>query len=121
MPEDRELLARAYHDYEAAVKAARALWSGAPENILREAAADFLIHVRELRRTGNAATGAVPQSPTGEAPPACPICRDAMKDKRGSKTNPRQPDYKCTNRACDGAVWLDRKPNRSPTRNGGTA
>ena len=46
----RELLGRAYHDYEAAVKAARALWPGAAEGTLREAAADYLVHVRELRR-----------------------------------------------------------------------
>ena len=49
---DRDLLAHAYRDYEAAVKAARAVWPGAGEATVREAAADFLIHVRELRRSG---------------------------------------------------------------------
>ena len=52
---DRELLARAFHDMEAGVKAARKLWPGAPDPVLREAVADFLIHVRELRRAGQGA------------------------------------------------------------------
>lgn len=33
-----------------------------------------------------------------------------MWDNRVSKTNPKQPDYKCRNRACDGVIW--------PPRNG---
>jgi hypothetical protein len=68
---DREVLGRAFHDYEAAVKAARALWTGAQEGTLREAATDFLIHVRELRRTGNVpASSPQPHAVTAAAPAA---------------------------------------------------
>jgi hypothetical protein len=107
---DRELLARAFHDVEAAVKAARKLWPDAHETTVREAAADFLVHVRELRRNGN---GSPPATPAEPAPP-CPVCQGAMRDQRASKRG-NQPDYKCLNHACDGAVWLDRKRPRSST------
>jgi hypothetical protein len=39
-----------------------------------------------------------------------------MWDNRTSKRNPKQPDYKCKDKSCSGAIWLDgKKPN------GGTA
>ena len=103
---DRELLARAFHDMEAGVKAARNLWPGAPDPVLREAVADFLVHVRELRRASNG--HAVPAVPPAEPPPACPVCQGPMRDHRATKRG-NQPDFKCVNRDCDGAVWLDRK------------
>jgi hypothetical protein len=109
---DRELLGRAFHDYEAAVKAARKLWPNGHEATIREAAADFLVHVRELRRNGNGSVS--PIAPPAEPPPACPVCQGPMKDQRAGKRG-NQPDYKCRNRDCDGAVWLDRKRPRSPT------
>jgi hypothetical protein len=109
---DRELLARAYHDYEAAAKAARAVWKGAGEGTLREAAADFLVHVRELRRNGvllaspaaAPGAGARPEEP----PPRCPVCESAMRDQRATKRG-NQPDFKCVVRTCDGAVWLSKR------------
>lgn len=111
MPDtDRELLARVYHDVEAAAKAARKLWADAPPAVQREAAADFLVHVRELRRNGNGPTSAAPAEPA----PSCPVCRGPMTDQRATKKG-NQPDLKCSNRDCDGAVWLDRKRPRSPS------
>ena len=89
---------------EAGVKAARNLWPGAPDPVLREAVADFLVHVRELRRAGQA----LPAVPPAEPPPACSVCQGPMRDHRATKRG-NQPDYKCVNRDCDGAVWLDRK------------
>jgi hypothetical protein len=108
---DRDLLARAFHDYEAAVKAARKLWPNGQEATIREAAADFLVHVRELRRNGNSSTP--PTAPVEPSPP-CPVCQGPMKDQRAGKRG-NQPDFKCHNRDCDGAVWLDRKRPSSPT------
>lgn len=115
MPEsDRDLLARVYHDAEAAVKAAKKLWPDAPLPVQREAAADFLVHVRELRRNGNGGpqASAPPAAAPAEPPPACPMCHGPMKDQRSTKRG-NQPDMKCANRNCDGAIWLDRK--RRPT------
>ena len=43
---------------------------------------------------------------------ACPKCGGAMWDNRLSKKNPKQPDFKCRNRACDGVIW----PPRNGTR-----
>jgi hypothetical protein len=106
---DRELLARAYHDVEVAVKAARKLWVDAPAPVQREAAADFLVHVRELRRNGSASS---PPTAPAQVPPFCPVCQGSMKDQRATKRG-NQPDYKCCNRDCDGAMWLDRKCPRS--------
>ena len=58
----------------------------------------------------------------------CPKCGGAMWDNRETKKNPRQPDFKCKNRACDEAVWLDKgqikqstKPTDGPTPTPGLA
>jgi hypothetical protein len=93
------------------VKAARKLYPNAPESALREAVADFLVHVRELRRNGHPA----PSVPPSEPSPSCPICQGAMRDQRATKRG-NQPDFKCQRRDCNGAVWLDRK-RRAPTAN----
>ena len=37
--------------------------------------------------------------------PACPKCGGAMWDNRLTKKNPKQPDYKCKDRGCDGVIW----------------
>lgn len=34
-----------------------------------------------------------------------------MWDNRETKKSPKQPDYKCKNRTCDKAVWLEKKAN----------
>jgi hypothetical protein len=111
---DRDLLAHAYTDYTAAVKAARALWSGAGESTLREAAADFLVHVRELRRSGGSVTAPV-SAPTvvgsldNPSFPTCPTCHGPT--VAASRKTARSPHYRCANRQCDTPIWTDRKKN----------
>lgn len=40
----------------------------------------------------------------------CPKCQGPTWDNRTTKKNPKQPDYKCRDKAnCDGAIWLDSK------------
>jgi hypothetical protein len=41
--------------------------------------------------------------------PACPVCAGPMRDQRAAKTNPRQPDWKCVVKSCDGALWPPKK------------
>lgn len=36
---------------------------------------------------------------------ACPKCGGAMWDNRETKKNPKQPDFKCKDKACDGVIW----------------
>lgn len=40
---------------------------------------------------------------TQEVP--CPKCGGRTWDNRLTKRNPKQPDFKCRDRACDGAIW----------------
>lgn len=44
---------------------------------------------------------------TTEANPAngCPKCGGALWDNRATKKNPKAPDYKCKDKACDGCIW----------------
>ena len=50
-------------------------------------------------------------APTVRSPnlpgPACPVCQGAMWDNRKTKTNPKQPDYKCqrSKEGCTGVIW----------------
>ena len=44
-----------------------------------------------------------------EDAPFCPKCSGDMWDNRLSKTKPTQPDYKCKDRGCDGAIWPEKK------------
>lgn len=59
---------------------------------------------------------------------ACPKCGGNMWDNRATKTNPKQPDFKCKDRGCDGVIWPPRngtaapaaaKPTRQPISLGG--
>lgn len=64
------------------------------------------------------ATSARPAAPTPTSAPAssagtdgtaCPKCGGSMWDNRTTKTNPKQPDFKCKNKdACNGAIWPPR-------------
>lgn len=48
---------------------------------------------------------------------SCPKCGGAMYDNRLSKRNPKAPDFKCKNRACDGVIWPPKKQQTAaPTR-----
>ncbi|HJR63840.1 MAG TPA: Rad52/Rad22 family DNA repair protein [Gemmatimonadaceae bacterium] len=42
--------------------------------------------------------------PATDVPP-CPKCGGRMWDNRIGKRNPRAPDFKCRDRACDGVIW----------------
>ena len=56
-----------------------------------------------------------PVVPESEAtPPPCPKCGGAMWDNRESKRNPRAPDFKCRDKACDGVVWPPRDAAAAP-------
>lgn len=44
-------------------------------------------------------------APSGEA--SCPRCSGRMWDNRENKRNPRSPDWKCRDKACDGVFWKD--------------
>ena len=46
---------------------------------------------------------AAPARVTGA--PACPTCGGKMWDNRATKRNPKAPDFKCRDRACDGVIW----------------
>lgn len=43
----------------------------------------------------------------------CPKCGGRMWDNRDSKRNPKSPDFKCRQRACDGVIWPSRFPQES--------
>ena len=42
-----------------------------------------------------------------DAPP-CPKCGGRMWDNRIGKRNPKAPDFKCRDRACEGVIWPSR-------------
>ena len=63
----------------------------------------------------NVTKAAAPAAPRPAATPAkasepvaCPKCSGAMWDNRETKKNPKQPDYKCKDKACDGVIWPPR-------------
>jgi Rad52/22 family double-strand break repair protein len=43
----------------------------------------------------------------------CPKCGGRTWDNRATKRNPRAPDFKCRDRACDGVIWPERKQGQS--------
>lgn len=54
-----------------------------------------------------------PASPSAvDDDPSCPKCGGRVWDNRLTKRNPKAPDYKCRDRACDGVIWPP-KPNPS--------
>lgn len=40
----------------------------------------------------------------------CPKCGGHTWDNRATKRNPKAPDYKCRDKACDGAIWPEKNP-----------
>lgn len=46
----------------------------------------------------------------------CPKCGGALWDNRATKTNPKAPDYKCKDRACDGCIWPPKGNGAAPSR-----
>jgi hypothetical protein len=57
-------------------------------------------------------TNGAPDDAAAETPiPTCPKCSGEMWDNRPSKRNPKAPDFKCKDKACDGVVWPPRDAN----------
>ncbi len=46
--------------------------------------------------------------------PPCPKCKGAMWDNRVGKKNPKSPDFKCRDKACDGVIWPPRSSSSRP-------
>lgn len=46
--------------------------------------------------------------------PACPKCGGRMWDNRESKRNPKQPDFKCRDKSCEGVIWPPRNAAAAP-------
>jgi hypothetical protein len=46
--------------------------------------------------------------------PTCPKCGGRLWDNRATKRNPKAPDYKCRDRACDGVIWPPKPTRRQP-------
>jgi len=66
------------------------------------------------QRAGDLAQQAAQNMARGGVP-ACHKCGGAMWDNRGRKTNPKQPDFRCKDKAnCDGAVWGSPKDRPEP-------
>jgi hypothetical protein len=51
--------------------------------------------------------------------PSCPKCGGRTWNNKLTKRNPKAPDYKCRDRACDGVIWPEREdPRAVPNRPG---
>lgn len=65
--------------------------------------------------SGSAAQGAGTAAPVDMSAPVpnCPVCNGPMfdnrRDKASGKSSPKSPDFKCKDKACSKAVWLDSK------------
>ncbi|HEY0997713.1 MAG TPA: Rad52/Rad22 family DNA repair protein [Gemmatimonadaceae bacterium] len=60
------------------------------------------------RATEVSLDGEVPgfgSGPRAIGEPSCPKCGGRVWDNRATKRNPRAPDYRCRQRACDGVIW----------------
>jgi hypothetical protein len=44
-------------------------------------------------------------SPSNSTGQPCPVCQGPTWDNRTTKTNPKQPDFKCKNSSCKGVIW----------------
>jgi hypothetical protein len=44
----------------------------------------------------------------------CPKCGGEMWNNIGRKKNPKQPDYKCKDKECDGVIWPEREQQGQP-------
>jgi hypothetical protein len=104
-------------DVTAAVHLVQRLSPDLSGEALWNAVAVVLVHVREGRRQAHLPAPDYPTSDVHASPeppagvegvaPPCPVCKGPM--RRVLKTNPKMPDYRCMDRQCDKAVWLDRK------------
>jgi hypothetical protein len=51
--------------------------------------------------------------------PECPKCQSGMWDNRKAKRSPKAPDFKCKDKGCDGAVWMQPKGGNGGGGGGG--
>jgi hypothetical protein len=108
-----ELGRQVHARYTLAARIARATWpveETSPEAMVAATATVFIELSRALS-SGPRNNGVA--SPPADMPPACPVCGGVMRDQRATKRG-NQPDWKCSQGACDGAVWLDRKKTGTP-------
>lgn len=72
----------------------------------------------EMQKVERNTPAGTPANSTTDEPspdaPDCPVCSGAMWDNRGNKRNPRAPDFKCKDKACDGAIWPPKKAKGRP-------
>ena len=70
-------------------------------------------------RRGKRETSALPfaRSLIASDVPPCPKCGGRMWDNRIGKRNPKAPDFKCRDRACDGVIWPPRPSAAVSTEN----
>jgi hypothetical protein len=68
--------------------------------------------------TGAPSTTHAPVQQSAGPAPKCPKCGGAMWDNRQGKTNPKAPDFKCKDKACDGALWPPKDVPQEPPANG---
>jgi hypothetical protein len=106
----REMGKQVHARYALAVRIAKAHWpADTPAEALASAVHTIFIELSMAAKAGATMPGSHGAAPRpAEAPPTCPVCESAMRDQRATKRG-NQPDWKCTQSACDGAVWLDRK------------
>jgi len=59
-----------------------------------------------------AKTTYAPMGSGADGDPSCPVCGNRMWDNRGTpekpKANPKAPDFKCRDKACNGVIWPPR-------------
>jgi hypothetical protein len=72
--------------------------------------ADYTTHedIQPRSTSGGASTNGTGEQPKFEQR-QCPDCNGPMWDNRATKKG-KQPDFKCKNRSCNKAVWLDNEP-----------
>ena len=102
-----------YHDAEAAFTMAGALWKGkqpTPE-AFQATVATLMIHMKDIRKIGHAPAPQPARAPAAApaAPSGCPKCGGEMWNNIGNKKNPKGPDFKCKDKDCGEAVWLQKK------------
>ena len=70
------------------------------------------ITVEQIAEVDGSQPAAEPRSPRATSEESCPKCGGRMWDNRLTKRNPRAPDFKCRDRACDGVIWPSRTPEK---------
>ena len=83
---------------------------GRSESLVAEAPRESLRAETEAPAASNGAAAALARADAEV--PSCPKCGGRMWDNRLTKRNPKAPDFKCRDRACDGVVWPPKGASR---------